>query len=114
MLRGPYRQKWDQDAMDRALQAVRRDGMKHATAAKTFRVPRSSLIDRLKGRIGDSAVMGARTVLNAAEEEQLVHFIAASSKAGFPLQCTDLRKWVKQILDKDGRPNPFKENMPGK
>ena len=99
--------------MELALSAVRNEGVSHSAAARQYGVPRTTLIDRLKGRISDNAVMGAKTVLNKEEEEALCQFVVRSAKAGFPLQRLDLKNWVKQILDLDGRANPFKDNRPG-
>ena len=113
MHRGHYRTKYRQEALDNALKAVRSDGMSHASAAKRFGVPRTTLIDRLKGRIEDDVAMGAKTVLTAEEEKTLCDFIVRSAKSGFPLQRVDVRRWVKHIMDLDKRRNPFKGNLPG-
>lgn len=99
--------------MTKALDAVRRGHMKTLAAARTFGVPRTTLIDRLKGRVADRAIHGGKTVLTDQEEKSLCDFIELSAQSGFPLQRDDLKKWVKQILTLDGRPNPFKDDIPG-
>ena len=113
MLRGPYKKKYNPISIANALQAVRQDGMKHGTAAKRFGIPKTTLLDRLKGRVADHSKMGAPTILTTAEEQKLCRFIEESARLGFPLQRNDFKRLVKDILDKDGRPNRLKDNTPG-
>ena len=113
MSRRPYH-SYDRAALDSALRAVREEGMGQRSAAKTFGVPHTTIQDRLKGRVADGVMMGKKTVLTLQEESVLSDVIIRSAKAGFPLQRMDVRSWVKQILDLDGRETPFKDNLPGK
>jgi hypothetical protein len=113
MPRSKYKASYGDEDMEAALKAVREDGMRNWTAAMRFGVPRSTLLDRLAGRTPDKASMGAPPVLNGKEEAELCRFIGLSAKAGFPLQRRDVVGWVKQILDIDGRDNPFNGNAPG-
>jgi hypothetical protein len=100
--------------MTKALDAVRRGHLTSYAAAKAYGVPRTTLHDRLMGRVADDAVPGGKTILSSAEELTLCDFVVRSAQSGFPLQRVDLKKWVKQILALDGRPNPFKDGCPGK
>ena len=112
--RGPYRQKYSTEALHNALRAIRYNGMKHGKAAKIYGIPKSTILDKIKGRVHDDAKMGAPSIMTMSEEKKLCDFIDESSRMGFRLTRQDLNIWVKEIMDKDGRPNRFKNNMPGK
>jgi len=111
MLRGPYRKKYLPDQMARAEEAIK-CGMAVREASRKFDIPRATLQDRLHGRVL-SGKSGPQTVLTAAEETKLVLYMMECGKVGFPLDKSDVKETVKNLLDDDGRPNPFKENKPG-
>ena len=43
----------------------------------------------------------------------LADWLRDMSKIGYGRSTDELKVAVKQILDKDGRPNPFRDNSPG-
>ncbi len=60
-----YRTKYSQDAIDKAIQAVK-SGMSVKVAAARYQVPRTTLGDRAKGRT--KAMLGRPTQLTVEEE----------------------------------------------
>lgn len=99
--------------MARAVEMVR-DGMPKKKAAKLCGVPRTTLLDKLSGRVPlQPTKPGPKTVLTAAEEDVLVNYIKLMADIGYPVSRAELKREVKKILDTDGRKNPFKNNLPG-
>jgi hypothetical protein len=82
--------------------------------SRLFAIPRTTLQDKIHGRSPDVGIPGPPPVLTKAEEVKLTEFVIRMSRIGYPLTREELSESVKQILDKDGRPNPLHENRPGK
>ena len=62
-----------------------------------------------------NARSGPPPVMSSAEEEMLEEWITHMCKIGYSRTRDQLTLTVKAIiLDKDGRPNPFTNNRPGK
>jgi len=113
MIRGPYRTKYVPAQMTQALSAVA-GGMGVKTASRKFGIPKTSLLDRVKGRVNVEILRsGPPAVLTEAEEKVLVQHVINCGKMGYPLDKKDLKRLVCDIILEDGRPNPFKENRPG-
>jgi len=58
-------------------------------AAKTFKIPRSTLSDKMAGRVENKA--GRPTVLSKEEEKLIVQRIILMGEWGFPIYPKDLR-----------------------
>uniref|UniRef100_A0A8C2ZHE7 HTH CENPB-type domain-containing protein n=1 Tax=Cyclopterus lumpus TaxID=8103 RepID=A0A8C2ZHE7_CYCLU len=54
-------------------------------AAQLFGVPKSSLSDRVSGRVSSDCVLGQRTLLTPADEDSLAEYCLYSASYGFPL-----------------------------
>jgi hypothetical protein len=106
-----YRTKYSQDAMDKAIQAVK-SGMSVKVAAARYQVPRTTLGDRAKGRT--KAMLGRPTQLTVEEERILAERAILLGTWGFPLNFRDFRELVKSYLDAPGRTTMFKDNFPTK
>lgn len=115
---GPSRKErklcgYDRTKIKEALEAIN-NGMPIRTASKLFVVPRTTLQDRLAGRVDiDVFKTGRPSVLNPSEEETLVQWLIQLAKCGFPRKKSDLINSVKKIMKAENRPNPFKNDTPG-
>ncbi|KAF2893026.1 hypothetical protein ILUMI_13150 [Ignelater luminosus] len=88
--------------------------MKIREASKKYAVPRSTLQDRLHGRVPEKPRrMGPDTILSTEEEKKLVDWIISMRKCGFSIKKDDLLDTVHAIIKGDGRKNPFKNGRPG-
>ncbi|KAJ8298116.1 hypothetical protein KUTeg_024647 [Tegillarca granosa] len=65
------RNEWSQVAMAEALSAVRKGGMSIRLAAAKYGVPKSSLGDRISGRVREDAVNGKVSFLSSNDEKML-------------------------------------------
>ena len=77
--------KWTQEAMDQARQEVEAGRLSLRQAAQQFGVPKSSLSDRVSGRVASDCVQGQRPLLTPADEYSLVEYLLYSASHGFPL-----------------------------
>lgn len=103
MMRKKFRKLWPKSELE----------IQKKTIAKKYNIPRSTLQFRLSAKFTKTR-HGPNTYLTSDEENMLVSWILESQEKGFPKRKVDLQLSVKQFLDEDERPNPFKENMPGK
>jgi hypothetical protein len=106
-----YKKIYSEVAVGEALRAIE-GGMSKKAASKMFGIPRTTLIFRLSDKFR-KIDPGPSPVLTAAEEATLVEWIICNQKKGFPRRKEDVQESVKQFLDQNPRPNPFRDNIPG-
>ncbi|KAJ8304124.1 hypothetical protein KUTeg_017707 [Tegillarca granosa] len=106
---GPLTWKAFENAINTMIQAQQISLRK---ASKVYGIPRSTLSDKVNYKTPIKP--SKRTILTEAEETRLVGWISEMSRIGFGRTKQELLTTVKNILDKDGRPNPFTDNRPGK
>jgi hypothetical protein len=100
--------------MAMAIHMVRTTGMSKKSAAKTYGVPRSTLQDKLSGRVPEQPTRpGSKSTFTAAEEARMVLHINKMATIGYPIYKKQLLVDAKRIVDADGRRNAFANNMPG-
>ena len=68
--------------MANAMQAVQ-DGSSIASAARSHSVPRTTLQDRMLGKVVHGTKPGAKPYLNKEEEKELSEFIIESASVGY-------------------------------
>ena len=76
------RKQWPDEAMVAALKAVK-GGESILRAARTYGVPRSTLQDRVHGKVTHGVKPGPRPYLAPAEEKELSMCIVDVTKAGY-------------------------------
>lgn len=80
------RQKYTNEALLQAVAAVR-EGGKLREICRQFGVPKSTVQDRLKGKVAETCRhMGPDPVLSRGNEEIIVTWIVELAKCGFPLK----------------------------
>ncbi|XP_071052611.1 uncharacterized protein [Onthophagus taurus] len=104
---------YTEEAMQNALAEVQR-GMRVATAAKLYEVPRVTLLYKVKGTTPPYRRMGPESILSPHEEHILVEWIISVRKAGFYIGMNELFNSVQYHVIKNKRLNPFKNNRPGR
>ena len=77
------RLKWSNESMEKALQAVKDGQCKIKEAAREFNVPRTTLQDRISGRVVHGVKPGPKPYLNKAEESELAEFLEVTSSVGY-------------------------------
>lgn len=107
--------RYEETALQNALQAVRSKQLSIRKASAQYGVPRSTLQDKITGKTVDAyRKMGPDTILNTREEQELVQWMIDLNKCGFPRKPDDLLNTVHKIIRDNERKNPFNQNRPGK
>jgi len=94
--------QWSEEVMEKAVNAVLNNGMSVRRAALEYDVPKSTLGDRISGRVIPGSSSGPRKILNTEEEEELVAFVRRSAAIGYPKSRKDLMTLVQQIAENKG------------
>ena len=77
--------KWTPEAMEQAIQEVGAGRLSLQQAAVRFGVPKSSLSDRVSGRVASGCANVQRQLLTPEDENSLVEYCLYSASHGFPL-----------------------------
>ena len=77
--------------MLKALRALRLEGCSVRKAALDYGVPKSTLRDRVSGRVSHGVLSGPARYLSEEEEDELVRFLLGCASVGYP-------KTRKQVL----------------
>ncbi|KAG5896954.1 hypothetical protein JTB14_024801 [Gonioctena quinquepunctata] len=104
--------KYSLEDMQQAIEAVRH-GTSVAAASKQFKIPRITLLYKVKGKYGVYCRMGPK-VHTSDEEGLLVRWLLAIADEGFPATRLELLDSVQMLMQKLNRPNKFESNRLGK
>lgn len=104
---------YTEEDMQKALAALK-DGMKLREAARTFSVPKTTLLYKHTGKYPVKRRMGPETILSRTEEKLLVDWIIHMGKHGFPITKCQLLDSVQKLLNDMNRTTVFKNNRPGR
>lgn len=97
------KKKWTEEAMEQALVEVKSGRCTVRQAAKEFGVPKSSLGDRVSGRVTPGSRSGPAQLITSADEELLVEFSLYMSKHGFPLTKQQLVSFASSLYKRQHR-----------
>ncbi|XP_028322317.1 uncharacterized protein LOC114475579 [Gouania willdenowi] len=97
------KKKWSEEAMERALMEVKSGRCTVRQAAREFSVPKSSLGDRVSGRVTPGSRSGPAQLITSADEKFLVEFSLYMSKHGFPLTKQQLMSFASSIYKRQHR-----------
>ena len=84
--------------MKRALEAVTEGKMGINRAALEFNMPRTTLKDRISGRVVHGSNMGSKMYLTLEEEKELVDFLMNCAKMGYAKTRQDVLKIVHSAV----------------
>ena len=76
--------KWSEDLIEKAINAVINDGVSISRAAEDYGIPKSTLGDRISGRILPGSSSGPRKLLTTEEEVDLVAFLRRCAAIEYP------------------------------
>ena len=94
----PFKQ-WSEEDLKLACKAVR-DGWTIRRAAEEFQVPKSTLYDRISGRVAFGARSGPKKYLSEKEEDELVSFLVGCARIGFARTCKQVLAIVQAVIAK--------------
>ena len=99
--RGVYK-KWNENDMVRAVDSVLKKESSIRFAGKEYNIPKSTIADRISGRVLMGAVSGPNRYLNVQEEEELVHFLLECASIGYPRSRQEVISMVQRFLNDSG------------
>jgi hypothetical protein len=102
---------YNEEKIQLGIEAVRA-GMKISTAAKTYKIPRSTLRDKMSGHRQMAKRPGAKTVLTMKQEQVLVDRLLYLSDRGFPVTSDWLRCHAYSYARKLGRRHLLQKSIP--
>ena len=102
--------RWSSKDLEAALRDVQDRKVPVRMAAAAHGVPKSMLYDYASGKVEFGSKRGPDTILAAAEEQKLVDYAIHLAEIGYGCTKEHICDTVKEILDKDGRLNPFNNN----
>lgn len=108
------RLQYTEECMTKAVEAVKNGKMSAYRAHKEYGVPRTTLLDKVKGRVPVERKIGADTVLTKEEENLLVKWIFHVSQCGFPITKQQLIDSVQILVKNLDRENNFNNGRPGR
>lgn len=93
---------WNEENMSRAVAAVLKCGISVRKAALMYGIPKSTLGDRISGRVLAGSKSGPLRYLSEQEEEELISFIKGCAEIGYPKTVKDILALVQQVLASRG------------
>ena len=96
---------WSEESMIGAMNAVKEGLMGVNRAALEFAVPRTTLKDRISGRVIHGTNTGRKPYLSLEEEKELVEFLLKCSKMGYGKTRGEVMKIVEATMQQKGMKN---------
>ena len=94
--------EWSEADMQQAIEGVFEGGVGLRFVARAWRVPKSTLERRVKGKVTcHKHMLGKKTAFTEAEETELEEFLLDMARCGFPLTESDIRDLAFQCAKKN-------------
>lgn len=93
---------WKEEHLFLACEAVKQ-GMSLRQAEEEYGIPKSTIQDRVSGKILFGSRSGPTPYLNDAEEEKLAMFLEGSASIGYPYTRKKVIALVQKVVDEKGR-----------
>ena len=94
--------QWTDDGMVRAMNSVQSGILGVNEAAREYKIPPTTLKDRLSGRVIHGTNMGAKPYLSHEEERELVEFLLNCAKMGYGKTRKEVLYIVHATVQKKG------------
>ncbi|KAJ8966802.1 hypothetical protein NQ314_003298 [Rhamnusium bicolor] len=105
--------KYDEQNLKNAVEEVKNGG-KLREVCRRYGVPKSTVLDRIKGRISETCKkMGPDPILTIEHEQQLADWISELARCGFPFKKNELLQSVQKIVKDENLKSPFRNGRPG-
>lgn len=97
-----YKQ-WDEERMKKAYVAVKEKQLSVRKAALSYNIPKSTLSDRVSGRVPFGSHSGPARYLSDGEETQLVHFLCKAASLGYARTKKEVLAIVEELVSAKGK-----------
>jgi len=96
------RLKWSDESMVNAINAVKSGRCSVKRAAEDYKVPRTTLQDRIAGRVIHGTKPGPSPYLNKEEESELAQFVVEVSEIGYGKTRKQIKGMVEKVANEKG------------
>lgn len=94
---------WNKDNLELAYQSYMRKEFTLRQASEAYDVPKSTLHDRVTGKVPFDKNSGPEKYLTDAEEAELVNFIVECAKLGYARSRKDVLALVQEVVRSKGK-----------
>ncbi|XP_061169161.1 uncharacterized protein LOC133178483 [Saccostrea echinata] len=108
------RKQYDTKLLEEAVMLIKNKNISLNKASEIYSIPKATLSYKVNGKLPLLCKSGPRPVLTENEEAKLADWACKMAAIGFGRTRNELLDTVQKILERDQRPNPFKNNRPGK
>ena len=106
--------KYDECALKQAVNAVKGGVLSLRQASNQFGIPKSTLSDRVSGKIEMGAKPGRPPVVPREIEAKVIDHVTKAANCGFGITRRELLVKTGRLCQKMGIKTPFKNGVPGK
>ena len=97
-----WRKNWTEEGMEQAIKSITLRGMSVREAAEQYNIPKSTIYDRLSGKVLPNMSCGAPKYLTDNEERELATFLIGCSKIGYGKTRSEVLLLVERLLQSRG------------
>ena len=101
--RAPHYKQWDEETMKRAYASVKENKLSVRKASSMYNIPKSTLGDRVTGRVTFGSHSGPTRYLSDAEEAQLVQFLCNTASLGYARTKKEVLAIVEELVSAKGK-----------
>jgi hypothetical protein len=106
--------QYDQKDLERAVASVKAKRLSITQAAKEFSIPKSTIADRISGRVHEGSTPGKQPVFPLEVENQISDKIKAAARQVFGITRAQLCVKVARLALVMKMKTPFRNGIPGK
>ena len=99
----PYYRECTTDKMEKAIKAVHKGTLSVRRAAEVYGIPKSTLHDRISGKVVQGASSGPEPYLTVTEETELVQFLTKCASMGFARSKKQIFDIVDRVSESKGK-----------
>ncbi|XP_058826901.1 uncharacterized protein LOC131686905 [Topomyia yanbarensis] len=100
------RRSWSKEQLNLAKDAVS-EGVSIKCAAKSFGIPRITLLDHVRGKVTKSKLGPKETVFTADQENELIHHMHDLESRFYGITKDDIRQLAFELAERNGIQHPL-------
>ena len=109
--RASKRKQWSDESIIGAMQVIA-DGLSITAAAREYGVPRTTLQDRVLGKVPHGKKPGPKRYLNELEEKKLSEFLVETAAVGYGKSRAEIMAIAERLLRRKLRRHQLQKTLP--
>lgn len=112
--KGNYnRFKYSEEILKKAINAVENKEMTLCKASISFKIPKSTLSNKISKKVPLKREMGPQTYLSTVEERKIRDWFIAKARVGFSMCPNNVKDSIQKFLKEKKHETPFIKSRPG-